>query len=64
MSDERLGSSAKQWEVRARVDYPLHYFIWLHEHESLEEKLNTINSNKDTASQVNFINKNKRQIVL
>lgn len=56
MSDKRMESSANRWESRARVDYPLHYLIWLHEHKSLEEKLNTINFNKNTASQVNFTN--------
>lgn len=53
MSNEQPESSANQrWEARARVEYPLHYLIWLHEHKLLEEKLEMINSDPDFASQV------------
>lgn len=48
MSDD--GSSARRWEARARVEYPLHYLIWLREHKLLEEKLEAINANVDTVS--------------
>lgn len=46
MSDE---GSAKRWEARARVEYPLHYLIWLREHKLLEEKLEAINADENIA---------------
>ncbi|KAL4096565.1 hypothetical protein QTP88_021491 [Uroleucon formosanum] len=36
--------SGQRWEARARVDFPLHYLIWLREHELLEEKLDAAGS--------------------
>lgn len=47
MSDD--GPSAKRWEARARVEYPLHYLIWLREHKLLEEKLDAIQADVDIA---------------
>lgn len=54
MSDGQLESSGQRWEARARVDYPLHFLIWLHEHKLLDEKLHTINLSEGSTSQVNF----------
>ncbi|XP_025410106.1 ankyrin repeat domain-containing protein 13D isoform X1 [Sipha flava] len=51
MSDDRPESAGRRWEARARVDYPLHYLIWLREHKLLEEKLDSINANGDPSSQ-------------
>lgn len=56
MADGRPESSANQrWEARARVDYPLHYLIWLREHKLLELKLDSLNSDNDPADQVSRV---------
>lgn len=53
MSNEQPESSVNQrWEARARVEYPLHYLIWLREHKLLEEKLEMMDSDQDFDSQV------------
>lgn len=57
MSDDQPESAGRRWEARARVDYPLHYLIWLREHKILEEKLDTINVNGDPSGQVCCQNK-------
>lgn len=54
MSDGRPENTDKRWEARARVDYPLHYLIWLREHKLLEEKLDIIGSDEDSTDQVTF----------
>ncbi|XP_022159943.1 ankyrin repeat domain-containing protein 13D isoform X1 [Myzus persicae] len=41
--------SGQRWEARARVDFPLHYLIWLREHKLLEEKLDAIGSDQQPA---------------
>lgn len=48
--------TSQRWEARARVDFPLHYLIWLREHKLLEEKLDAICSNQLPTSQVSRVN--------
>lgn len=55
MSNGRPESSGKRWEARARVDYPLHYLIWLREHKLLEEKLDLIGIDENSLNQVTLL---------
>lgn len=45
-------SADHRWEARARVDYPLHYLIWLREHKLLELELDSLNADNNPADQV------------
>jgi len=47
--------SGQRWEARARVDFPLHYLIWLREHKLLEEKLDATGSGQQPAVKVNCV---------
>lgn len=47
--------SGQRWEARARVDFPLHYLIWLREHKLLEEKLEATGSGQQPAVKVNCV---------
>lgn len=62
MSDKPQESIGQRWEARARVDYPLHYLIWLHEHKLLNEKLHTMNLTESSSNQVNCTHFIKIQI--